>query len=201
MTIGISFRKKKSIAITRNKRRVTAVRRVMREAGHNPGRKEDKMYKLKSAIILKDRVFIPDYDSHENMLKELGIDDTKDNEERLFVRAELSPENGDVFSSIDTWFFKVDQDIVPDWFVMEYDKKRMIEAVKSWAKYRIYVGVDNLFILTGNNYHIKDCTNVQFVGNSHVDAYGKSCIEVYGESSVTAHDIRRVDGLLVRNGL
>ena len=36
------------------------------------------MCKLKSAIILKDRVFIPDYDSHDEMLKELGIKDTKD---------------------------------------------------------------------------------------------------------------------------
>lgn len=146
------------------------------------------MGKLKSAIILKDRVFIPDYDSHENMLKELGIDNTKENAERIFVRAELSPENGDVFSDIDTWIFKIDQDITPDWFVMEYDKKRMIEAVKSWAKYHIYVCVDGLFILTGNKFYIKDCTNVVFVGKSCVDAYGKSCVEVYGESSVTAHD-------------
>ena len=28
------------------------------------------MCKLKSAIILKDRVFIPDYDSHTDMLKD-----------------------------------------------------------------------------------------------------------------------------------
>ena len=31
------------------------------------------MCKLKSAIILKDRIFIPEYDSHSDMLKELGI--------------------------------------------------------------------------------------------------------------------------------
>lgn len=35
------------------------------------------MCQMKSAIILKDRVFIPDYDSHSDMLKELGIEDTK----------------------------------------------------------------------------------------------------------------------------
>ena len=51
------------------------------------------MCKLKSAIILKDRVFVPDYDSHDKMLKELGIKDTRENAERLFVRAELSPKS------------------------------------------------------------------------------------------------------------
>ena len=33
------------------------------------------MCKLKSAIILKDRIFMPDYDSHSKMLEELGITD------------------------------------------------------------------------------------------------------------------------------
>ena len=33
------------------------------------------MCKLKSAIILKDRIFVPEYDSHSEMLEELGIND------------------------------------------------------------------------------------------------------------------------------
>ena len=35
------------------------------------------------------------------MLEELGIKDTQQNAERVFVRAELYPEDGDVFSPID----------------------------------------------------------------------------------------------------
>lgn len=45
------------------------------------------MCRFKSGIILKDRVFIPDYDSHSDMLDELGIEDTKQNAEKLFIRA------------------------------------------------------------------------------------------------------------------
>ena len=55
------------------------------------------MCKFKSGIILKDRVFVPDYDSHTEMLEELGIADTQANAERLFVRAELIPVTYDVF--------------------------------------------------------------------------------------------------------
>ena len=59
------------------------------------------MCQFKSGIILKDWVFVPDYDSHSDMLECLKIKDTKQNAERLFVRAELIPENGDPFSPIE----------------------------------------------------------------------------------------------------
>jgi len=38
------------------------------------------------------------------------------NAETLFVRVELSPQNGDPFSPIDTWVYGVDQDILPEWY-------------------------------------------------------------------------------------
>lgn len=133
------------------------------------------MCKLKSAIILKDRVFIPDYDSHDDMLEELGIKDTRENASRLFVRAELSPKDGDVFSDIETWDFNIDQDILPEWFVAEYEKKRMIEAVKEWAKNRIHIGIDNLGISDGGTHYIKDCKNVTY-DNSTVYAYNNSTV-------------------------
>ena len=149
------------------------------------------MCKLKSAIILKDRVFIPDYDSHDDMLEELGIKDTKENASRLFVRAELSPKDGDIFSNIETWDFNIDQDILPEWFVAEYEKKRMIEAVKEWSKSRIHIGIDNLEISDGGTHYIKDCKNVTCnnstvtaCNNSTVMAYGNSTVKAYGNSTV-----------------
>ena len=125
------------------------------------------MCKMKSAIILKDRIFVPDYDHHTDMLRELQIEDSRKNAEKLFVRAELYPKNGDVFSDISSWIFNVDQDITPDWFVPEYEKGRMIETVKEWAKKRIYIGVDNLRIeACGSDIlclYLKDCKNASVV--------------------------------------
>ena len=124
--------------------------------------------RIKSAIILKDRIFIPDYDSHTEMLEELGIEDSRANAERLFVRAELIPPNNDVFRPIDTWNFNVDQDILPDWFVEEVDKERMVKAVSDWAKDRIHIGVDGLKIDIGRNHYIKDCKNVTVCGSASI---------------------------------
>ena len=145
------------------------------------------MCKFKSGIILKDRVFVPDYDSHTDILEELGIEDTQANAERLFVRAELYPRNGDVFSNIDEWEFNVDQDILPDWFVAEYEKERMIEAVKAWAKNRIFIGVDDLVLRDGNNFYVKNCENIS-CSNSTVTARGNSTVTACSNSTVTAWD-------------
>ena len=144
------------------------------------------MCKMKSAIILKDRIFIPDYDSHSDMLKELGIEDTGKNAAMLFVRAELSPKNGDVFTSIDEWIFEVDQDIKPDWFVESYEKERMVQAVKEWAKNRIHLGIDGLKINSGANHYIKDCKNVEVYGSASIGRVcgSASISNVYDNASI-----------------
>ena len=155
------------------------------------------MCKLKSAIILKDSVFIPDYDSHSKMLEELQIEDTKNNAERLFVRAELYPKDGDVFSPIDQWKFNVDQDIVPDWYVAGYDEERMRAAVKDWAKSYIHIGENNITINCGSNHYIKDCKNVTVCGSASISkVYGSASIsevcdsasisEVYGSAIISS---------------
>ena len=99
-----------------------------------------KMCKLKSAIILKDRIFMPDYDSHSEMLEERKITDDYFNASKVFVRAELTPENGDAFSDIDGWKFSVDQDITPEWFDEKDCAERMRNTVKDWANTHIFIG-------------------------------------------------------------
>lgn len=133
------------------------------------------MCKLKSAIILKDRVFMPDYDSHDKMLEELGIKDTRKNAEKLFVRAELSPKTDGIdgaFTDVDSWVFTVDQDVLPEWYVREVDEQRMREAVKEWVKTHIFVGVNGLNISSGEGYYIKDCKQVVIGGSAAVKTIG-----------------------------
>ena len=127
------------------------------------------MCKLKSAIILKNRVFISDHDSHSKMLEELGITDDYINASKVFVRAELSPADGDAFSDIDGWEFSVDQDITPEWFDEKDCAERMRKAVKEWAKTHIFIGQNELKISHGENIFIKDCKNVDICGNTTVE--------------------------------
>ena len=144
------------------------------------------MCKLKSAIILKDRIFMPDYDSHSKMLEELKITDDYFNASKVFVRAELVPENEDAFSDIDNWKFSVDQDITPEWFDEKDCTERMRNTVKEWAKTHIFIGQNELKISHGENIFIKDCKNVDICGKATVKYIcGDATVEnICGNSTV-----------------
>ena len=135
------------------------------------------MCKLKSAIVLKNKIFMPEYDSHSQMLKELGIKDDYLNASKKFVRVELSPKNGDAFSDIDTWELTVDQDIKPEWFTEDEYKPLIVEQTKEWAKTHIHIGVVGLKINSGDNHYIKDCQDVEVCGSATVN-------EVCGSATV-----------------
>ena len=129
---------------------------------------------------------MPDYDSHSKMLDELGITDDYFNASKVFVRAELSPENEDIFSDIDGWKFSVDQDITPEWFDEKDCTERMRKAVKEWAKTHIFIGQNGLKISHGENIFIKDCEDVDICGNATVESiYGNTTVEsIYGDVTV-----------------
>ena len=147
------------------------------------------MCRLKSGIILKGRVFVPEYDSHTQMLEELGITDDYLNASKTFVRAELLPVDGDVFSSIDNWILKVDQDVIPDWYDEETYKPQVIAAVKEWAKDHIHNGVDGLKISSGQGLYIKDCKDVGIYGNATVENICGSATVKYICDSATVKNI------------
>ena len=95
------------------------------------------MCQFKSAILLKDRVYVPDHDHHSNMLEELGINDDYLNASKTFVRVELSPVDGNVNSDPFGWKMKVDQDILPDWYQPGVDDQRVKEAIAEWCKVHV----------------------------------------------------------------
>ncbi len=98
------------------------------------------MCNFKSGVIFKNRVALtPMYnDSHSKLLENLRIEDNTINASKMFVRAELLPDNNET-TDVSKWKFKVDQDIVPDWY--EKDPKRYEEdfrnEVREWMKGKI----------------------------------------------------------------
>lgn len=82
------------------------------------------MCNFKSGVILKNRVVLAPEgnESHSDLLESLGIEDNHMNATKTFVRAELIPKNDDKMTDIKEWRYKVDQDIVPDWY--EKDPER-----------------------------------------------------------------------------
>ena len=149
------------------------------------------MCKLKSGLLFKNGVFVPDYDSHDKMLEEKGIEDTAENRiAGKFVRFELSPKNDDPFSLVNDWAFTIDQDELPEWIQEDIQKYESMarEAVSEWASEHIFVCVDGLNITDGSGYYLKDCADVILSGSSTVqNMWGSSTVRNMQDSSTVQY--------------
>lgn len=107
------------------------------------------MCNFKSGVILKNRVVLAPEgnESHSDLLDSLGIKDNYMNASKTFVRAELIPKNNDKMTDVKEWRYKVDQDIVPDWYekdpeIYEQDFRNAVEKyMEEWKnKFKFICG-------------------------------------------------------------
>ena len=95
------------------------------------------MCEFKSGIIFKNRVVLVPLgdESHSNLLERLEVEDNEFNASKKFVRAELIPPNkGIIISDISKWKYRVDQDIVPEWYSNDSEryKQEFRDGVKDF---------------------------------------------------------------------
>ena len=96
------------------------------------------MCNFKSGIIFKNRVVLAPNgnESHSDLLESLNIKDDYINTSKVFVRAELIPENYNKALPIEKWKYKVDQDIVPVWYEEDPERyeKEFRDVVSNYLK-------------------------------------------------------------------
>ena len=145
------------------------------------------MCQLKSCLVLKDRVFCPDYNSHQSMLEELGIEDNYLHADKTFVRVEFTPPNNEsLIEPLDRWTLKVDQDVIPEWWDEKADRQRVEEAVETWRKGHVFTGGKHI-VTTGTVYAYGDA-EVQVYNDAMVKAHNSAKVEAYGSAKVEAFD-------------
>lgn len=158
------------------------------------------MCMFKSMLLLKDKVFCPNYDSHEDMINETGMEHGPMREN--FVRVEITPPDDDLTVPIDKWEYKVEQDYLPEWYVEEVDKPRCFDALKAWAVKHILVGQDVTKVEQGEFVVLVNCNTGIVKGT--VKVYGGTVQEVWdGTVEVLGGTVQEVwDGIVqkVRGG-
>ena len=144
------------------------------------------MCKIKSCLVLKDRVYCPDYDSHQDMLDKLGIKDDYLGASKTFVRVELLPPDGmkSLMEPLDRWTLKVDQDVTPEWWDAEADRQRVEEAVEAWRREHVFAEGEHI-VKAGEVYAFGNAT-VEAWGNAIVTAHDSATVKAYGNAIVTA---------------
>jgi len=135
------------------------------------------MCMFKSMLLLKDKVFCPNYDSHEDMINETGMEHGPMREN--FVRVEITPPDDDLTVPIDKWEYKVDQDYLPEWYVEEVDKPRCFDALKAWAVKHILVGQDVPEVKQGEFVVLVNC-NTGIVKGTVQKVWGGTVQKVWG---------------------
>ena len=135
------------------------------------------MCMFKSMLLLKDKVFCPNYDSHEDMINETGMEHGPMREN--FVRVEITPPHDDLTVPIDKWEYKVDQDYLPEWYVEEVDKPRCFDALKAWAVKHILVGQDVPEVKQGEFVVLVNC-NTGIVKGTVQKVWGGTVQKVWG---------------------
>ena len=151
------------------------------------------MCQLKSCLVLKDRVYCPDYDSHQDMLDKLGIKDDYLGASKTFVRVELLPPDGvrSLMEPLDRWTLKVDQDVTPEWWDEKADRHRVEEAVEAWRREHVFAEGEH--IVKAGKVYACNCATVTAYGSTRVTAYGSATVEAYGSATVEACDSATVE--------
>lgn len=158
------------------------------------------MCQLKSCLVLKDRVFCPDYNSHQQMLEELGIEDDYLHASKTFVRVELLPPDGvkSLMEPLDKWTLKVDQDVTPEWWDEKADRPRVEEAVEAWRKEHVFAEGEHIVkageVYAFGNAIVEASSNakVKAYDNATVEAYGVAKVEIYNNVTAEAYDNAKV---------
>ena len=158
------------------------------------------MCQLKSCLVLKDRVFCPDYNSHQSMLEELDIKDDYLHASKTFVRVELLPPDDaqSLMEPLDRWTLNVDQDITPEWWDAEADRPRVEEAVEAWRRKHVFAegehGISAGIVYALGNVTVKayDSAKVEAYGSATVEAYGNAAVYAFGNATVYAYNNAKV---------
>ena len=91
------------------------------------------MCKPASGILTKDAVFFSEIgDSHEQVIDEhkLNADGARGPN---IVRFEITPPDGNYSLPLDQWVYRVDQDVMPEWYDAARDKPRALAMLPAWA--------------------------------------------------------------------
>lgn len=150
------------------------------------------MCQLKSCLVLKDRVFCPDYDSHQSMLEELGIEDDYLHASKTFVRVEFTPLDNtkSLMEPLDRWTLKVEQDVTPEWWDEKADRQRVEEAVETWRKEHVFA--DGKHIVKAGEVYACGSAMVEAYGSATVKAYDSTKVKAWGRAKVEAYDNAKV---------
>ena len=76
-------------------------------------------------------------ESHTDIIEKLGLREQNVRGEYLFVRIEITPPNDDFMAPLDQWQFKVDQDVLPEWWDADAAERCVRKELPEWLAAKV----------------------------------------------------------------
>jgi hypothetical protein len=135
------------------------------------------MCKFISLVATKSKVFGDgNLDSHEDIIKQAKLDDSKPKELLTFCRVEITPKDNDIFNhNISNWVLKVDEERTPDWWSDKQEKMCLLKVKSILAD-------KSIFLIGGEYEEINE--DIRFVKDVKIKILKGTVQEVYDGGTV-----------------
>ena len=91
-----------------------------------------------SLVVTKARVFWSNTsDSHEDIIEEFGLSNLDREFSMNLVRVEITPPNNNYQLPVSEWKYKIDQDLLPEWYDAEKCEERARIALNDWIAEKV----------------------------------------------------------------
>jgi len=92
-----------------------------------------------SFVVTKSKVFWSEKsDSHEDIIAEFNLEKLDDANRMGIVRVEITPPNSNDFDKpLSEWAYRVDQDILPEWYDAVECEERTRRSLEKWLAYKV----------------------------------------------------------------
>jgi len=157
------------------------------------------MCRMFSGLILKDGVHLDwDDDSHERQIGKLKLKD--DSDKPNFVRFEIIPQDGNIFNHvISNWVFRVDQDLIPEWFNAKNAESLARKELKKFFKERFLIGIKDVqcaagrWFLKNSSAVLRDSSRAELCNSSRAELWDSSRAELWDSSSAVLRNSSRAE--------
>jgi len=138
-----------------------------------------------SIVLTKDNAFWALHDNHSQIIADNKLVETVAGRVTL-VRIELTPPNNNYSAPLDQWRYRVDQDLLPEWYEPDATEERARRAFCELAAKRILR--EGKHEVCEGSYVVVDSATVTAYGRATVTAYGRATVTAYDSATVTACD-------------
>jgi len=159
-------------------------------------------------VVTKDQVFWSKLsDSHEDIIEEHKLHECDATHRVQICRVEITPPDGKFDAPPEEWQFKVDQDLLPEWWDREDAETRTRAALPVWIEAKVFTTGEHKIskgtvyaygsATVSANYsarvYANDFARVYAYDFTRIHAYGSAKVDAYGSARVSAYGSARVD--------